>query len=96
MVVCGIRSVSLRSVVLVVLTLSTPAAAQTITVFDAPTATDTGPLGIDDSGQIVGSFVDATTGHNRGFVRSPDGQITVLDLPPNWTSITAVGLNAGG
>ena len=95
MTVDRIRLASLRWVA-IVLTLSAPAAAQTITVFDAPNATDTGPRGIDDSGQIVGSFVDATTGDARGLVRLPDGQITVLDLPPTWISMTVVGINASG
>ena len=46
-------------------------------------------------GQIAGWFEEVGTGAQRGFLRSPAGQITVFD-PPNSLGLEARGLNDAG
>src|SRR4051812_25651077 len=52
--------------------------------------------GINDAGQIVGSFIDSTGQH--GFLRDPDGNLTQIDVPsavgPFGTQ--AFGINDAG
>ena len=61
------------------------AGAQQITTFDAPGAGTTSfqgtvPLAINDSGEIVGYFVDSNNVYH-GFIRSADGAFTTFDAP---------------
>jgi hypothetical protein len=44
-----------------------------ITVFDAPNASDTRPVSINARGDIAGYFMDGTTGKTRGFIRFANG-----------------------
>jgi probable HAF family extracellular repeat protein len=49
--------------------------------FDAPGASSqTGPLGIDEHGEIVGNYVDAG-GAYHGFRRDRRGRFTTIDVP---------------
>jgi uncharacterized membrane protein len=56
----------------------------TITIFDVPNATATTPTGINDLGEVVGTF---TTGpnSNRGFLRGHWGNIIIFDAPGDMT-----------
>ncbi|MBV9569742.1 MAG: hypothetical protein JO056_00690 [Alphaproteobacteria bacterium] len=55
-----------------------PAHATTITTFDVPGATYTGPKGINRDGTIAGQY-HVANGCEQGFVRAPDGTITKFD-----------------
>jgi probable HAF family extracellular repeat protein len=48
--------------------------------FNAPGASATLPSGINNLGQIVGTFFD-NMAHQHGFFRDANGAVTVLDLP---------------
>ena len=50
-----------------------------IAIFDAPGAISTEPLGINDSGAIMGTYLDSGFG-GHGFLRDPGGVITTFDL----------------
>ena len=63
------------------------------TTIDVPGAVDTGPSGINDSGQIVGGFDDGRVGH--GFLLDTSGSITTIDVP-GATSTGASGINDSG
>lgn len=58
-----------------------------------PGSIDTFPRGINNAGEIVGGFDDATGGH--GFLRSSDGSFTTLDVPGGFGT-EALGLNDNG
>src|SRR5262249_14394276 len=65
--------------------------AGSLTTFDAPDATGgTQVLGINDTGQIVGVFVDSA-GNTRGFVETGDSFRTV-DMP-GASDTVATGIN---
>ena len=67
------------------------------TVFDAtPQARETDPADINARGEVVGSYID-TSQHNgsHGFVRNPDGDITIFDAP-NALMTLGVCINARG
>jgi hypothetical protein len=55
-------------------------AAQSYTVFDVPGATKTYPVAINNSGEIAGYYNNPYNG--GGFVREPDGTITVFEGIP--------------
>jgi uncharacterized membrane protein len=63
------------------------------TQIDVPGAQITQALGINDSGQIVGLFVDATGLH--GFLRDTDGSFTPIDVP-GADRTEAHGINDSG
>ena len=69
--------------------------AYSFTTIEVPGARDTQALGINDSGQIVGRFVDATGAH--GFVDT-GGSFTTIDVPenPGSAGIAATGINNNG
>jgi probable HAF family extracellular repeat protein len=69
--------------------------AYSFTTIDVPGARDTQTLGINDSDQIVGRFVDATGAH--GFVDT-GGSFTAIDVPgnPGSAGIAATGINNSG
>lgn len=69
------------------------AAAYTFTTLDVPGASFTAARGINDTGQIVGSFGDST-GQNLDFLYS-DGTFTTLDVPGAAFTI-ASGINDAG
>jgi probable HAF family extracellular repeat protein len=76
----------------VVLGAVTPSAAAsyTFTLIDVPGATFTFAQGINDRGEVVGSF-DDTGGNHHGFLRSR-GQFTIIDAP-TASDTTAAGIN---
>jgi hypothetical protein len=73
------------AIILIALAKYVPAAAQSITTFDAPGA-GTGPLqgtyatNLNPSGAIIGFSRDANNARH-GFVRSQDGSFTIFDAP---------------
>jgi hypothetical protein len=73
--------------------------AERIVTFDAPGAgtasgQGTSPLGINDRGDIIGNYVDASfTTH--GFLRTEDGNVTTVD-PPDSVFTVAYGINLEG
>jgi hypothetical protein len=67
------------------LTVTAQAPAQKLTIFDAPGAgtgpnQGTSPSGISLGGTITGNLTDSGYG-THGFVRTPEGQFTILTLP---------------
>src|ERR1051326_924719 len=78
------------AIILIVLAITIPLSAQTITTFDAPGA-GTGPLqgtyafNINPSGTIIGFMLDAND-VRHGFVRSQDGSFTIFDAPGAGTA----------
>ena len=63
------------------------------TTIDVPGASSTGANAINDSGQIVGSFDDATGAH--GFFLDVDGSFTTIDVP-GASETFAIGINNSG
>ena len=56
-----------------------------ITTFDIPNGSDIIVAGINNRGDVIGTFEDWTrSGMQRMFVREPKGNLTILD-PPNGT-----------
>ena len=68
--------------------------AVTTFIFNVPGATDTGAQGINSTGAITGSYVDANGGH--GFVRDPLGNITTFDAPGMPYATVPLGINDNG
>ena len=68
-----------------------PASGQLTVIAVPPTmGYSIAPFGLNDLGQIVGSFVDLTN-HTRGFLRDPvTGALTVLPTPPGFAADAAV------
>src|SRR6266404_2898506 len=71
--------------ILVVLAISIPMSAQTITTFDAPgagtgTFQGTYATNIGPSGTIIGFSRDASN-VRHGFIRSQQGSFTIFDAP---------------
>jgi uncharacterized membrane protein len=62
--------------------------------FDVPSAVLTRPFGVNEAGQIVGVYRDAS-GFSHGFLREPDGTYTTLDYP-GAIFTNAAGINARG
>ena len=63
------------------------------TSLDVPRATYTSPHGINDSGQIVGSY--GADGTSHGFLLGSDGVYTTFDVP-DATETVAYGINNAG
>jgi uncharacterized membrane protein len=63
------------------------------TTIDVPGASSTHAAGINDSGQIVGYFVDATGTH--GFFLDVGGSLTTIDVP-GASDTFALGINNSG
>ena len=74
------------------------AADGTFTSIDVPGAYQTKPFGINDKGEIVGSYNDSEGGldHTHGFFRSADGKITTFDAPDSGQITTADAVNNKG
>jgi uncharacterized membrane protein len=64
------------------------------TTIDVPGATSTSAIGINDSGQIVGGFYDATGNH--GFFLDVGGSFTTFDVPSASSETIADGINNSG
>ena len=62
--------------------------------FDPPGSVDTIPRAINNLGQNVGSFQDAT-GVVHGYLRQANGSFVTID-PPGSTFTVAAGINDGG
>src|SRR5262249_22991095 len=67
-------------------------ALTSFTTIDVPGATATQAFGINESGQIVGTYVAGPIGHS--FLLS-EGIFTTIEVP-GATSITATGINDSG
>jgi probable HAF family extracellular repeat protein len=68
------------------------------TTFNVPGALATFGVGINDSGQIVGTYISPTTppgGGELSFVYSA-GVFTTLEVPSGFSSVTVNGINDGG
>ncbi|TMJ09354.1 MAG: hypothetical protein E6H02_09110 [Bacillati bacterium ANGP1] len=70
-----------------------PPSTPTLTTIDVPGATFTQALGINNSGQIVGLYIDIAGLH--GFLRQPAGTYTALNFP-GAASTEAYGINTAG
>jgi uncharacterized membrane protein len=73
-----------------------------VTIFDAPNVCQTSnstigtiATGINPRGTIVGSYTDATCMHYQGFLRSPDGTFTTIEVP-GATDTNASVINPAG
>jgi probable HAF family extracellular repeat protein len=86
------------SLALCITPLSTTAQTYSFSSFDVPGAFRTDPNGINNAGQIVGSYGD-TSGNTHGFLMS-GGVYTTIDHPGAATGIyggtTAYGINDDG
>jgi hypothetical protein len=69
-----------------------PSAHQIIT-FDVPGGTGTYPAGINDAGEITGTY--RTTAPNSGFIRSSTGAVTTFAVA-GCVGVEAEAINAGG
>jgi len=69
-------------------------AQYTFTTIDVPGALRTFPYGINDAGQIVGTYEDFTT-RRHGFLRDVDGSYTMLDVAGAYQT-WAYGINGSG
>ncbi len=67
---------------------------ESFTTIDVPGAAGTGGSWINNRGEIVGSWFDAS-GANHGYVRSAAGQFTTVDVPGSSGS-AAYGINDRG
>jgi probable HAF family extracellular repeat protein len=67
------------------------------TTFDVPGATSTDGSGVNDAGQIVGTFLtpDIPVQRRHGYLRDTSGSLTTIDMP-GATDTTAVGINNVG
>lgn len=63
------------------------AAPTTPTIFDAPGASRTLALDINETGQIVGRY--ASAGVNHGFLRAANGDFTTIDYPGSNFSVAS-------
>jgi hypothetical protein len=66
------------------LTLNALAQEGTIVTFDPPASVRTVPLSINAGGSITGYYNDGTA--IQGFLRSPDGSFTVINVPGATTT----------
>jgi subtilisin family serine protease len=69
----------------------------TFEIIDAPGAVRTEASAINDTGQIVGSFLDST-GATHGFLRDTDLSFTIIDVPGATVPVgtLASGINNAG
>jgi len=74
--------------------------AQNIEKFDVPGASETAPEAVNESGRIIGKFVNSDRS-THAFVRSPFGRLTTFDAPstgddPTWATTIPLAINAAG
>jgi hypothetical protein len=68
----------------------------TITTFDVPGPTSNpNPIGINQAGEIAGSYLDPQGNYSHGFLRSRDGTFTTFDVPAA-TQTVPTGINSKG
>jgi hypothetical protein len=61
-----------------------------------PDALSTQPRGINNRGEVVGTYWDSNF-HAHGFIRSPSGEYTTIDSPLPYTyGLRATGINNAG
>jgi len=77
------------------LSLDTASYAQPFTSFDPPGSNQTFAQSINSKGQIAGYYRTGTF-IDHGFVREPDGAITVIECPIPGCSIQARAINSSG
>jgi len=66
----------------------------TFTALDYPGALNTNPLGVNNHGQVVGTFFDALLGQEQGFLYEA-GAFSQLSYPGAWSTF-AEGINDDG
>jgi hypothetical protein len=66
-----------------------------VTTFDVPGSINTQPVGINNAGEITGSYQDVA-GFDRGFMRSPKGQITTFNPAGSAGSTVPRAINDKG
>ncbi len=67
----------------------------TITTFDVSGATDTVPVGINDSGQVAGNWFVTNPASTQGFIRDATGTITTFN-PTGSAQTLLYGINTSG
>jgi hypothetical protein len=65
-------------------------------LFDVPKAVSTKVVGINNSGEVTGYFQDSPSGAARGFVRGPNGKITVFDASGGASETMPAAINDPG
>jgi hypothetical protein len=80
----------IRTCTLVLLPAITCLGQFTFTPFDVPGAAQTYPAGVNNSGDIAGTFTDST-GNTHGFIRSANGTFTTFD-PCNGVCTGGLGV----
>lgn len=88
------------SLVTAATSLASPTLARIIT-FDPAKSVDTQPLSINANGSVVGWYLVTENGDSHGFLYSPDGTMTLFDVPKAKCgtiprSINRMGVIAGG
>jgi Tol biopolymer transport system component/uncharacterized membrane protein len=61
-----------------------------------PGATSAEAFMVNDTGQIVGQFLDPSHPFEQGFVSDRDGNFTVIEAPPPFDGIQTFGINNAG
>ena len=68
----------------------------TITTFDVPGPTSNpNPIGINQAGEIAGSYLDPQGNYSHGFLRARDGTFTTFDVPAAAQTVPT-GINSKG
>jgi uncharacterized protein (TIGR03437 family) len=52
-----------------------------------------GPRGLNDNGEVSGAIVEVSASGAWGFVRTPDGTITTIAVPPGGTRVRGIDNN---
>jgi len=70
----------------------------TITTFDVPGPTSNpNPIGINQAGEIAGSYLDPQGNYSHGFLRARDGTFTTFDVPgAAYVGTVPTGINSKG
>ena len=89
----GISGATLFVLPALALTMAQPASAATFDFqfFEAPDSAFTFGTGINDAGLVVGQYVDSSSA-TRGYVREPEGTLTLFDFPDAITT-SVEGIN---
>ena len=66
-----------------------------VTTIDVPISSRTRVAGMNDSGDVVGFFAWAGSNVNHAFLRTRDGEFSIID-PPGAASASAGGINNQG
>jgi hypothetical protein len=69
---------------------------RTITTFDVPgPSSNPNPIGINQAGEIAGSYLDPQGNYSHGFLRARDGTFTTFDVPAAAQTVPT-GINSKG